>query len=211
MTIKINGCEFSLLHQKALYKPDEALLIIADIHLGKANHFRNSGIPFPAIAQQSDYERLEQLFMEIKPHKVYFLGDLFHSTFNRDWHYFCDLIAKFPSILFLLVKGNHDIINTKLFKEICIDVVDTIEDDLFIYTHEPMDNVTTGKMNIAGHVHPGVILSGMARQSIKLPCFYIRQQRMILPAFGVLTGLYSMEQADDADVYMVLQDRVKKL
>ena len=210
MTVEINGCQFSLLHQKALYKPDESLLIIADIHLGKANHFRKSGIVIPALAQQGDYERLEKLFELINPEKVYFLGDLFHSTFNRDWHYFCELIAKFPSILFILVKGNHDLIDEKLFKEICIDVVDTIEDDSFIYSHAPMEVVSKEKINIAGHVHPGVTLSGIARQSIKLPCFYMREQLLILPAFGILTGLYSIEQSG-AKIYVVTEGEVKRI
>ena len=80
MTIDINGFEFILLYEKALYKPDESLLIIADVHLGKANHFRNSGIPMPANSQMSDYDNLKNLFHKIAPKQVYFLGDLFHST-----------------------------------------------------------------------------------------------------------------------------------
>ena len=211
MTTEIKNIQFELLYQKALYKPDERLLIIADVHLGKANHFRKSGIPFPALAQQNDYERLEKLFESIKPQKVYFLGDLFHSTFNRDWHYFCELIGKFPNILFILVKGNHDIIDEKLFRQICVDVVHALEDDLFIYTHAPLDDVPAGKVNIAGHVHPGVTLSGAGRQSIKLPCFYFTETTVIVPAFGILTGLYSMPQVPESKIYIVLQDGVKRI
>jgi DNA ligase-associated metallophosphoesterase len=209
MRIEINGCAFTLLSQKALYKPGESLLIVADVHLGKANHFRKSGIPMPAIAQQDDYERLEKLFDQVKPEKVYFLGDLFHSTLNNDWRNFCELIAKFPSILFILVKGNHDLIDEGLFKDICIDVVDLIEDESFVYSHAPMEMVPEGKVNIVGHIHPGVVLSGLARQSIKLPCFYMCESLLILPAFGILTGLYSMEQSRDATIYVVTEGGVK--
>jgi DNA ligase-associated metallophosphoesterase len=211
MTVDINKVPFELLYQKALYKSDESLLIIADVHLGKANHFRKSGIPFPAQAQQNDYERLEKLFESVRPAKVYFLGDLFHSDFNGDWHNFCDLVAKFPSILFILVKGNHDVIDEKLFKEICVDVVDLIEDELFVYTHVPLDKASAGKVNIAGHIHPGIVLAGMARQSLKLPCFYMNESVLILPAFGILTGLYSIEQTAGANIYVVLKDGVKRL
>src|SRR5438552_19050932 len=98
MTIEINKKQFTLLPEKALYKHDERLLIIADVHLGKASHLRKEGIPFPAHSQISDYNKLTQLLLKTDPLKVYFLGDLFHSTFNRDWHYFTELISSFPQI-----------------------------------------------------------------------------------------------------------------
>jgi uncharacterized protein len=211
MTIEINGSKFTLLPQKALFKNDESLLIIADVHLGKANHFRNSGIPIPANAQMSDYENLKNVFEKTKPLKVYFLGDLFHSTFNRDWHYFCDLIALFPDIFFTLVKGNHDIIHKGKFDELCIEIVNNIEDDAFIYTHEPLTEVAANKVNIAGHIHPGITISGMARQSVKLPCFYTTDNQVILPAFGVLTGLYSMPRSENAKIFIVLPYGIREL
>jgi uncharacterized protein len=211
MTTEINKFQFTLLPQKALYKNDERLLIITDVHLGKANHFRKGGISIPAQAQVADYENLTNLLKETDPLKVYFLGDLFHSTFNRDWHYFCDLIALFPEIKFTLVKGNHDLIDHQLFKDICIDVVDTIEDDSFIYSHEPLTNVAAGKVNVVGHIHPGVVLTGIGRQSLKLPCFYLTDRMLVLPAFGVLTGLYTMDQTAGVSIFAVLPESVKKI
>lgn len=211
MTIDISGVAFTLLFQKALYKPDEELLIIADVHLGKASHFRKNGISIPSSAQQGDYDNLRSLFDLVKPKKVYFLGDLFHSSINDDWYNFCDLIEGYKHIQFTLVRGNHDLIKGSKFHDICVTVVDTIEDDLFIYSHEPLDNVAVGKVNVVGHIHPGVVLSGMGRQSVKLPCFYMQERLMILPAFGVLTGLYSMDHSKASHVYLVLSDSVRRL
>lgn len=211
MIIGINGHTFTLLPEKALYKNDERLLIIADVHLGKANHFRKEGISIPARAQQGDYTNLEQLFIKIKPLKVYFLGDLFHSTYNRDWLHFCNLVAQFPGITFSLIRGNHDLIDHQKFNEICIDVVDSIEDSCFIYSHEPLERKSRGKVNITGHIHPGIVLSGLGRQSLKLPCFYITPSVVVVPAFGILTGLYSMERTLEADIYAVLPGQVAKV
>src|SRR4051812_15695716 len=98
MTIEISNHKFILLHEKALYKPDERLLIIADVHLGKASHFRKEGIAIPSAAQHVDHRNLEALFRKIKPLKVYFLGDLFHSAINRDWYNFQDIVDQFPHI-----------------------------------------------------------------------------------------------------------------
>jgi DNA ligase-associated metallophosphoesterase len=211
MTIDICGVELVLLCRKALYKPDEKLLVIADVHLGKATHFRKHGIAIPAKAQQGDYDNLRSLLNETGPEKVYFLGDLFHSDFNGDWHTFCDLIKEYPGIQFTLIKGNHDIINKQMFKEVCIDVVDIIEDGPLVYTHEPLKQVPDGKVNIIGHIHPGVVLSGMGRQHVKLPCFYREEQLLVLPAFGVLTGLYSMDIKAATAIYLVLSDSVRAL
>ncbi len=211
MTIDISGVAFTLLYQKALYKPDEELLIIADVHLGKASHFRKNGISLPSSAQQGDYDNLRNLFDLVQPKKVYFLGDLFHSSLNDDWNNFRDLMQAYGHIVFTLVRGNHDLIDDRLFNEVNVVVVDTIEDERFIYSHEPLDNIAVGKLNIVGHIHPGYVLSGLGRQSVKLPCFYMREQLMILPAFGVLTGLYSMEQSKSATIYLVLSDSVRKL
>jgi hypothetical protein len=211
MTIDISGVAFTLLYQKALYKPDEELLIIADVHLGKASHFRKNGISLPSSAQQGDYDNLRNLFDLVQPKKVYFLGDLFHSSLNDDWNNFRDLMQAYGHIVFTLVRGNHDLINDRLFNEVNVVVVNTIEDERFIYSHEPLDNIAVGKLNIVGHIHPGYVLSGLGRQSVKLPCFYMREQLMVLPAFGVLTGLYSMEQSKSATIYLVLSDSVRKL
>jgi DNA ligase-associated metallophosphoesterase len=211
MTVDISGVAFTLLFQKALYKADEELLVIADVHLGKASHFRKNGISLPSLAQQGDYNNLRSLFDLVKPKKVYFLGDLFHSSLNDDWHNFCDLVAAYKHIQFTLVRGNHDLIKDHKFHDICVAVVDTIEDDLFIYSHEPLDSIAAGKVNVVGHIHPGVVLSGMGRQSVKLPCFYMQEQLMILPAFGGLTGLYSVDQSKARHVFLVLSDSVRRL
>jgi DNA ligase-associated metallophosphoesterase len=211
MTVELSGHKVELLYEKALYKPDEKLLLVADVHLGKASHFRKEGISIPAQAQQEDYTRLEQLIKKIAPAKVYFLGDLFHSTFNNDWNNFCALVEKFPAVKFTLVKGNHDLISKKHFMDLCVEVVDIIEDGHFVYSHELLDEVPGNKVNIAGHIHPGITLSGMGRQSLKLPCFYVSGNQVVLPAFGVLTGLYSMEKTASSEIYIVLPDAVKRI
>ena len=211
MIVEINNIPFTLLQEKALYKQDERLLIIADIHLGKANHFRKEGIAIPADSQLKDYHNLADLFGKIKPLQVYFLGDLFHSSFNRDWHHFTDLILQFKEIKFTLVRGNHDIINNSLFKEMHIEVVDEIENEHFIYTHEPLEHVPAGKVNIVGHIHPGIVISGSARQSLKIPCFYVSSTLVVLPAFGILTGLYNMGRSKEACLYCISPGGIKQL
>jgi metallophosphoesterase superfamily enzyme len=41
---------------------------------------------------------------------------------------------------------------------------------------------------LAGHLHPCVRLHGGACDSVRLPCFWIRAELTLLPAFGEFTG-----------------------
>jgi DNA ligase-associated metallophosphoesterase len=209
MQLRLGGSDFILLPEKAIYKTDESILIIADVHLGKASHFRKSGLSIPASVQMNDFENLRKLFLKIAPHKVYFLGDLFHSKLNNDWAHFTKLILEFPTIQFTLIKGNHDIINKELFRELDIKVVeDLIETDDFIYAHEPLAHPS--KITFAGHIHPGILLTGPARQSVTLPCFHFSRNVMTLPAFGILTGYYKVT-LDNSRVFAVLPNVVREL
>ncbi len=212
MDVVLRGQAFSFLPERALYKYNESLLIIADVHLGKASHFRKQGIPIPAASQAGDYTNLQNLINKKQPQKVYFLGDLFHSYVNSDWYAFEELIRLHPGIEFTLIKGNHDIVDYRLFDQLGVTVCDgDIIDGPFIYSHKPLDAVPDGSLNIAGHIHPGILLQGLAKQSIKLPCFHLSTQHLILPAFGILTGLYTMEMSKHNKVYAVLPNEVRVL
>lgn len=211
MTIELNTRTLELLADKAVYDAARQLLIIADVHLGKAAHFRKEGIALPATVQEKDYDRLTRLFEQKQPRKVYFLGDLFHSTINGDWHSFCTLVSAFLEISFTLVKGNHDLIDEQLFADQCVAVADQLEDEHFVYSHHPLQHVTAGKTNLCGHIHPGVQLAAGSRQHITLPCFYRHGQTMILPAFGGLTGLYRMRRSKGDEVYAILPGGVRRL
>lgn len=210
MNITLNERALTLLPEKALYLQDERLLLVADVHLGKAMHFRKAGIAIPGQAQVADYIRLQALFEKVKPESVYFLGDLFHSTLNADWQSFCTLIEGFPDIRFVLLKGNHDLIDAERFHCLNVIVEDRREDEQFLYSHHPLKAVPQGKINICGHIHPGVLLSGSGRQSVKLPCFYLEDQTLILPAFGTLTGLYIMERRKNAQIFCILPNQVRR-
>ncbi|MBL7711670.1 MAG: ligase-associated DNA damage response endonuclease PdeM [Chitinophagaceae bacterium] len=211
MIIELNTRRLELLSEKAVYDSTQQLLIIADVHLGKAAHFRKEGIALPAGVQGKDYERLARLFEAKQARKVYFLGDLFHSSINSDWHAFCALVRDFPSVSFTLVRGNHDLIDESLLAALCIRVESTIADEQFVFSHHPLSAVPLGKINFCGHVHPGIQLSGGSRQSLTLPCFYRLKQTFILPAFGSLTGLYRVQRSKGDEVYGILPGGVRRL
>lgn len=209
MQIRIRETEFTLLAEKALWRPDAGQLIIADIHLGKASHFRKAGISIPADSVLEDMRRLDHLMKLHQPKEVILLGDLFHSTYNREWHLFEAFLESFPDVQFILIKGNHDILKQSRYELPNFSVTHTWEDELFLYSHEPLEHAD--KYVFSGHVHPGITLSGRGKQHISLPCFHVSHNQAILPAFGKLTGLYILERNEKDRYYLVYNGMIREM
>lgn len=180
----------TLLKEKAIWIDELKTLLIADLHFGKAAHFRKSGIPIPEPVHDADLVQLKKLQTHFSPIHTYFLGDLFHSDWNSQWEYFQEFLEQFPKTEFHLVKGNHDILSPLAYKQSVLKIHNEplILGNLML-SHEPLENIPTGFLNICGHIHPGVRLVGKARQSVRIPCYFLSQSRLILPAFGNFTGL----------------------
>lgn len=161
---------------------------MADIHLGKVNHFRKAGIAIPQIATASDYTTLDALLNQYPVEEVIFLGDLFHSKANKACEEFAAWLRQYPQIRFTLVKGNHDILPDAFFHVANITVhPDTLISSPFILSHIPLREKTS-YYNLAGHLHPAVKLLGKGKQVLTLPCFCFEQTSGLLPAFGSFTG-----------------------
>lgn len=200
---------FELFPQKVLLWHSKRMLIVADVHLGKVNHFRKNGIPVPARAGVQSIETLVSLIGFLQPRRVLFLGDLFHSRFNSEWESVLQVIRHFNTISFELVEGNHDVLENIHYQQsglklhgVCLD------EDPFLFTHQPMENVPEGKFNIAGHVHPGILLSGKGKQGLKLPCFHVSRQHALCPAFGEFTGLSVIKPTAGDRIFVIADNQV---
>lgn len=182
-----------LLKEKAVWLESSSSLLLADTHFGKAGHFRKSGIPIPENIHDHDYQRLEMIIEKFKPKAIYFLGDLFHSDLNQDWIKLKRFIQRFENIPFHLVKGNHDILPEELYTSSFLSVHEECVDlPGILLSHEPSTFQDNGNINICGHLHPGIVLHGSGKQRLRLPCFYLQQNQVVLPAFGTFTGLWTI-------------------
>ncbi len=208
MTVEISGESFQLLHHKAMFWPKKKALLLADLHLGKINHFRRSGIPLPSRANDRNIEVLVDLIQRVKPERILCLGDLFHSHYNPEWEVFGEVIRHYRHISFELVLGNHDIMSELQYERKGVMLHDELIIDQFILTHHPLDTIHDGQYNLAGHIHPGVTLHGRGKQAVTLPCFYFGRQQALLPAFGVFTGLARIKPMKDDQVYVIVEDSV---
>lgn len=207
--LELEGLNLILLPEKAIFIPEEKTLLLADLHLGKINHFRLAGIPLPSRANDENLERLIDVINKTRASKVVFLGDLFHSHYNHEWESLGQVLSHFPTSEFHLVLGNHDIMSQVQYERHRIKVCEELYLGPLYLTHELVEK---SKMyNLAGHVHPGVRLTGRGRQSVTLPCFYFGKRQGLMPAFGSFTGLARVGIKKEDRVFAIADGKVLDL
>jgi metallophosphoesterase superfamily enzyme len=110
-----------------------------------------------------------------------------------------------------LVKGNHDILHKGWYEQAGIEVFDeclTIDEFSFIHDIDACSH--QGQYFFSGHIHPGISISGMGKQSLKFPCFYFGSNYAVLPAFSRFTGLAMIDPQDGEDVYAIIPSNPMK-
>lgn len=208
LDITVSGYTITLLHQKAIWMPEIKTLIIADLHIGKIEHFRSAGIGLPSEASTATITKLKNILDTYLPEKVIFLGDLFHSRKNSSFSFFKNLLETYSHVEFILVSGNHDIMTENDYQNLGLVVVYEYYLEKLWLTHEPQDKIIPGFYNIAGHLHPGVRLTGKGKESISLSCFYFGEQSAILPAFGYFTGKAMLQNKEKGTIYAIADEKI---
>ncbi len=208
-SIEIRGERLTLLPEKAIFWKKENILIVSDVHLGKAGHFRKHGIPVPTTIHFRDLQTLSALIERYSASEIIFLGDLFHSDFNAEWRTFAKWMASYNSIDFILVRGNHDILVPEVYKSSNLALVDSYELHPFLLSH--MEEPNNLLYNISGHIHPCVSLKGKAKQGVRLPCFYFGRSGGFMPAFGNFTGNHPVKPKPGDRIFGIIENTVVRL
>ena len=203
--VDIKGEKISLLPQRAVFWESKQILILSDLHLGKAGHFRKHGVPVSRKIHLTDLQILEELIQAHKPNKVLLLGDLFHSFENNEWNDFLEFLKVYDFVEFMLVEGNHDILQK--YPE-TLEVFPTLKIPPFSFTHIREESEF---YNISGHIHPGVSIRGKGRQSITMPCFQFAETHGVLPAFGQFTGVKKIRPQKDDRVFGIADRTIIEL
>jgi len=204
-SIQIKNQEFILHPHGGIFWVEKSMLLISDVHLGKVAHFRKFGAAVPQKAIHKNFILLDEIVSYFQPFQICFLGDLFHSSLNKEWQFFENWVEKTPSEI-ILVSGNHDIIAPEKFENLGIKIFQELEIEAFLLTHHPEER--NNFFNFCGHIHPAIRLQGFGRQRLKLPCFFKKKQQLILPAFGEFTGTYVLEPTKEDKVYVLVDDEV---
>jgi uncharacterized protein len=212
---KWQGHSFCLHPHRLMYWEEEKTLIGSDLHLGKIGHFRKAGIALPQQAAKKDLHRLFAALQYFQPRRFLVVGDLFHSSANKEMDWFLRWRSDLPAVDFLLVRGNHDLLSNDWYRQNGIEVCPYFVQQGLQFLHDPHEQAVSAEHAVqavvSGHIHPGIKLSGFGGQSVQLPCFYFSSSQCILPAFGQFTGLYTVRpQANDA-VFALLENEVVEI
>ncbi len=197
--------------ERCLYWEDQQTLILSDMHIGKAAHFRKAGIAIPQQIFQEDLLRLFQQVHFFSPKRIIVTGDLFHSEANLEHEWFSKWRSALAGVQLILVKGNHEILHNHLYEKLGIEVV---ERELiaapFRFAHDLNDDSDEQFFLFSGHTHPGIKIAGKAKQSFVFPCFYFTEAYCILPAFSKFTGKHLVEMKKGEKVFAIVGEGSSK-
>ncbi len=177
------GRTFCALADRALYWPDRRALLVADLHFEKASWYAASGQMLPPFDSRATCERLLELVERVDPLEIWALGDNFHDNAGPE-----RIDAQSLSLIERIgtgrsihwIAGNHDVSARLPGERIEEALVDGI-----ILRHEALPG--EARPEISGHFHPKLRVRTAVR-GVARPCFVCDGQRIILPAFGALTG-----------------------
>lgn len=179
------GQDYFATPEGALHWPAESALLVADLHLEKASWFARLGQFLPPYDSLATLQALEREIERTQVKRLYCLGDSFHDRFGCDRLPAAarDLLASMTARLdWVWIAGNHDIgfidhIGGRIEQECEVDGV--------ILRHEAKQGDPRPEMS--GHFHPKLRLSLKGR-SVSRRCFVASETKLILPAYGALTG-----------------------
>ena len=180
-----SGHELMALHQGALFWPARRALLVADLHLEKASWFARLGQMLPPYDSLATLTDLTALAVATAAEEIWCLGDSFHDRHG------CErlpsaaremLTALTASTRWTWITGNHD----PGFADHCgAAIVEEAEVDGILLRHEA--DPAELRPEMSGHFHPKLRINLRGR-SVSRRCFVATDRKLILPAFGALTG-----------------------
>ena len=169
----------------ALFWPRENALLVADLHLEKASWFARLGQFLPPYDSHATLTALAREVDRTGASRLFCLGDSFHDQFG------CDRLAGNARELLIeltsrldwtWIVGNHD----PGFTDHCGGrIQDEVELAGIVLRHEAQRSDPRPEMS--GHYHPKLRVHLKGRQ-VSRRCFVVSPTKIILPAFGSLTG-----------------------
>jgi len=169
----------------ALWLPASRTLVVADLHLEKSSSLARGGMLLPPYDTAATLALLAALVGRRDPARVICLGDSFHDRGGAARLAAEDsgrLAALQRGRAWIWVTGNHDReLPASIGGEICAELAL----DGLVLRHEPRSGAAEGE--VAGHLHPSARVRGRGG-SVRGRAFASDGTRLVLPAFGVLTG-----------------------
>jgi uncharacterized protein len=183
------GEEMRLVQGRALFWPRESALLVADLHLEKSSFYAAHGQMLPPYDSRETLERLALAIRETGARRVLCLGDNFHDgegAGRLEPHAAGMLAALTRATDWVWIAGNHDLKGCGTAQG---SVPGTVLAELAVsgtmLRHRALPGETCPEFS--GHFHPRLNVAPRGRRLAR-PCAVMSESRLILPAFGALTG-----------------------
>ena len=175
---EFGGQTFEIAGEAALYWRAQDALLVSDLHLEKASAFALFGQMLPPYDSVSTLQDIAALCSKYSPASIISLGDNFHDDDGE--HRLAEdaaalLVDLARATEWIWITGNHD----RAVSGITL-------------RHEAKAGDPFPE--ISGHFHPKFrqVLRG---RMVKRRCFVKTPRKMIMPAFGALTGGLDVQDA----------------
>ncbi|MHA7969659.1 ligase-associated DNA damage response endonuclease PdeM [Rhizobium sp. CAU 1783] len=181
----VNGVEAVADPSGALVLPDLNMLVVSDLHLEKGAAFARRGQLLPPYDTLATLRILEAVIARHDPRIVVSLGDNFHDPVGSALMpdaFRQHIGAMAAGREWIWVNGNHDPDGTSGLPGVSAD---ELAYGGLTFRHEP--SLAAGRGEVAGHLHPCATVR-RREKSVRRPCFASDGIRLMMPAFGVLTG-----------------------
>jgi len=179
------GHRLCALAEGALFWPARRALLVADLHFEKASWFAARGQMLPPYDSLATLGELARLVDRTDAAELWCLGDSFHDSAG------CERLSPAARaaltrltarLAWTWVAGNHDAALTDpCGGEVRVEA----EVDGLVLRHEA--DPYELRPELSGHFHPKLRVSHRGR-SVARRCFIATGNKLILPAFGALTG-----------------------
>ncbi|OWK29174.1 ligase-associated DNA damage response endonuclease PdeM [Sphingomonas mucosissima] len=183
--VSFGGHALIPLAQGAILWPARKALLVADLHLEKASWFARAGQLLPPYDSFATLADLTAVVERTEVREVWCLGDSFHDPEG------CSRLPAAAQVMlraltaatcWTWITGNHDPHGVDrcggaVLDEACVDGL--------VLRHEAQPEET--RPELSGHFHPKLRIR-VRGKLISRRCFVATGAKLILPAFGSLTG-----------------------
>jgi DNA ligase-associated metallophosphoesterase len=186
--IDLYGVHAALRPSGALWLPDEAVLIAADLHLEKGSSYASRGQLLPPYDTRATLQSLASEIRAVRPSTVVLLGDSFHDS--RAPLRLCAEDARLigelaRGLTVIWAVGNHDEDLGLEAAGLPGEVHGEVAFAALTLRHAPRRGAQPGE--ISGHLHPCAKVVSRGR-GVRRRAFLTDGSRLILPAFGAYAG-----------------------
>lgn len=184
-TFQFGETQFVPLQSGALWWPEQSLLCVSDLHLGKSERMaRRGGALLPPYESLATLQRLADDLIATGAKTVLSLGDSFDDDAAGDALH-PDADAMLRNLMsgrdWIWIEGNHDPRPNRF------GGVHHASKRIGAVSFRHIAGASSETYEISGHYHPKASVTLRGRR-VTSACFVMDAHRLIMPAYGTYTG-----------------------